>query len=67
MMEYRFLTGPDDASFCRRVTEHLNDGWTLYGGPALTVNEGIVIAGQAVTREKKDAQGFCSRNACSTE
>ena len=64
MIEYRLLTGPDDSSFCKRVTEHLNDGWTLYGSPSLTVKDGVAYAGQAVTREKKEAQGFSSRGAC---
>ena len=33
MKLYRYLTGPDDASFCRRVTEALQNGWELYGNP----------------------------------
>ena len=24
---YRFLTGPDDAAFCHRVTKALSEGW----------------------------------------
>ena len=35
MKLYRYLTGPDDASFCRRVTEALQNGWELYGNPTL--------------------------------
>ena len=31
MKVYRYLTGPDDASFCHRVTAELNKGWQLYG------------------------------------
>lgn len=34
MQLYRLLTGPDDASFCHRVTEALNKGWELHGAPA---------------------------------
>ena len=34
MKLYRYLTGPDDASFCRRVTEALQNGWELYGPPS---------------------------------
>lgn len=30
---YRYLTGPDDASFCHRVSEALSLGWSLYGQP----------------------------------
>lgn len=33
---YRFLTGPDDASFCKRVSAALNKGWQLHGSPSLT-------------------------------
>ena len=42
------LTGPDDASFCERVSEALDLGYELYGSPALTVNEGTVIVAQAL-------------------
>ncbi|MGH1502166.1 MAG: DUF1737 domain-containing protein, partial [Acidimicrobiales bacterium] len=28
-LRYRFLTGPDDSSFCDRVTEALNEGYEL--------------------------------------
>ena len=51
MKYYRFLTGPDDAEFCARVTKHLNEGWELYGSPTLTFNGEKVVAGQAVIRE----------------
>lgn len=53
---YRYLTGPDDASFCHRVTEALSKGWTLYGGPTLAFDpaQNRVICGQAVT---KDVEG----------
>ena len=44
MKLYRYLTGPDDASFCRRVTEALQNGWELYGNPTLTF-DGEHIAG----------------------
>ena len=29
MKLYRYLTGPDDATFCHRVTAALNNGWEL--------------------------------------
>ena len=45
---YRLLTGPDDAAFCHRVSEMLDLGYTLHGGPALTHDGERVIAGQAV-------------------
>lgn len=45
---YRILTGPDDASFCRRVSEALALGYELYGSPAATFNGENVIVAQAV-------------------
>lgn len=33
---YRVLTGPDDAAFCRRVSEALELGYQLHEGPAVT-------------------------------
>ena len=34
MKLYRTLTGPDDATFCHKVTAALNRGWHLFGSPA---------------------------------
>lgn len=53
MKLYRFLTGPDDASFCHRVSKALSDGWQLHGSPALTYDAELkrVICGQAVVKE----------------
>jgi len=45
---YRLLTGPDDASFCQRVSEALELGYVLYGSPAATFNGERVIVAQAV-------------------
>jgi hypothetical protein len=45
---YRLLTGPDDANFCRRVSEMLALGYKLHGGPSVTFNGAQVIAAQAV-------------------
>lgn len=44
---YRFLTGQDDAEFCRRVSAALALGYKLYGPPTLTFDGSRVIAGQA--------------------
>jgi hypothetical protein len=54
MKLYRYLTGPDDAAFCHRVTAMLNRGWELHGSPTLTydVERKQVIAGQAIVKEK---------------
>lgn len=35
MKLYRFLTGPDDASFCHKVTAAINKGWHIYGSPPM--------------------------------
>jgi hypothetical protein len=50
---YRYLTGPDDASFCHRVSEALSRGWVLYGPPTLTYDAkaGRVICGQAIIKD----------------
>jgi hypothetical protein len=45
---YRLLTGPDDATFCRRVSEALALGYLLYGSPAATFNGVNVIVAQAI-------------------
>jgi hypothetical protein len=45
---YRILTGPDDAAFCRRVSEALAMGYVLYGSPAATFNGQTVIVAQAI-------------------
>jgi hypothetical protein len=55
---YRYLTGPDDSSFCHRVTEALSKGWSLHGGPTLTFDptQNRVICGQAVVKEVEGAE-----------
>jgi hypothetical protein len=45
---YRLLTGKDDETFGRRVSEALALGYQLYASPSLTINGGDVIAAQAV-------------------
>lgn len=45
---YRMLTGPDDATFCHRVSDSLAMGYKLYGSPAATFNGERVIVAQAV-------------------
>jgi len=47
-LRYRVLTGPDDSTFCERVSQALADGYQLHGGPALTFDGGQVIVAQAV-------------------
>lgn len=45
---YRLLTGPDDDTFCQRVSEALALGYKLYGSPAVTFNGNTVVAAQAL-------------------
>ncbi|WP_290869235.1 GrpB family protein [Hamadaea sp.] len=48
-LPYRVLTGPDDSTFCERVSEALADGYELHGSPALTFDGDRVIVAQAIT------------------
>jgi hypothetical protein len=52
---YRLLTGPDDASFCHRVSEVLALGYRLHGSPAATFNGERVIVAQALVWPSVDA------------
>jgi hypothetical protein len=56
MKLYRFITGPDDATFCHRVTAALNRGWHIYGSPtyAFDAEAKAMKCGQAVV---KDVEG----------
>ena len=57
---YRFLTGPDDASFCQRVSDALGEGYILYGSPVITSHNGELVCGQAVILPgagRRDAAG----------
>ena len=36
MKVYRYFTGKDDVHFCARVTQALNEGYSLYGSPTMT-------------------------------
>lgn len=56
MRLYRFLTGPDDASFCHKVTAALNRGWHLHGSAtyAFDAEARTMRCGQAVV---KDVEG----------
>ncbi|MGX8011153.1 DUF1737 domain-containing protein [Mesorhizobium sp. ORM8.1] len=56
MKLYRFLTGPDDATFCHKVTAALNKGWHLFGSPTYGFDQESrsMRCGQAVV---KDVEG----------
>lgn len=45
---YRVLTGPDDEEFCRRVSDALDLGYVLHGGPSLSFNGAQTIVAQAL-------------------
>ena len=47
-LAYRLLTGPDDVTFCERVSAALADGYVLHGGPAATFDGRTVVVAQAV-------------------
>jgi len=47
-LRYRLLTGPDDASFCKRVSEALASGYRLHGSPIAVFDGKRVIVGQAL-------------------
>jgi hypothetical protein len=47
-LPYRLLTGPDDRSFCERVSAALAEGYQLHGSPAATFDGERVIVAQAV-------------------
>ncbi|MCO5081240.1 MAG: DUF1737 domain-containing protein [Rhizobiaceae bacterium] len=53
MKLYRFLTGPDDASFCHKVTAALNKGWHIYGSPTYAYDSAsqTMRCGQAVVKD----------------
>jgi hypothetical protein len=45
---YRLISGPDDAEFCRRVSEWVARGYVPYGNPTMVVHAGVVTVGQAL-------------------
>lgn len=65
MQDYRFLTGPDDSSFCQKVRQALNEGWQLYGNPCYSVNmeTGMMHCGQAVVKDARSASADTASSA----
>ncbi len=47
-LRYRLLTGPDDRSFCERVSAALDEGYELHGSPAAAFDGTRVVVAQAV-------------------
>jgi len=57
MRLYRFLTGPDDSSFCHKVSLALDRGWHLFGSPsyAFDPSTSTMRCGQAVVKDVEGA------------
>ena len=47
-LKYRLLTGADDAGFCERVSKALEEGYELYGSPAIAFDGKRCIVAQAI-------------------
>ena len=47
-LRYRLITGKDYANFCKRISELLDEGYTLYESPSCTFNGQDVIVAQAI-------------------
>lgn len=47
-LKYRLITGKDDANFCERISNLIEEGYAPYGSPSLTYNGKDVIAAQAM-------------------
>ena len=58
MRGYRYITGPDDAAFCNRITRLLNHGWDLAGPATLTFDpvSGRVICGQPMIKDNPERE-----------
>jgi hypothetical protein len=52
---YVLLTGRDDAAFCQRVSDRMDEGYELFGSPSITFNvfKGHPIVAQALVLKKK--------------
>ena len=52
----KWMTGKDDRAFCERVSEALEQGWRLYGSPAMTFDgdSGTIKVAQAVVWKDAD-------------
>ncbi|MEO0392437.1 MAG: DUF1737 domain-containing protein [Pseudomonadota bacterium] len=47
-LRYRLITGPDDDTFCQRVSAALDEGYVLYGMPQIAHDDGATVCAQAV-------------------
>lgn len=60
LTHYRLLAGPDDDSFCRRVSDALALGHHLYGSPVAAFDGERVIVGQALLCQPRPLSGWSS-------
>ena len=53
MRLYRMITGPDDNTFCHRVSKALSNGWELHGSASLAFDAtaGKAMCGQPVVKD----------------
>lgn len=49
---YKLITGKDNEDFCQRITDLLNQGYELYGSPALSFNGEHMVVAQAVIKQQ---------------
>lgn len=56
MKLYSCMTGLDDKTFCKRISNKLNRGWQFHGGPTLMFNGQTVIAGQVLVKKVEGEQ-----------
>lgn len=47
-LRYRLLSGPDNRTFCERVSAAMAEGYELHGSPATTFDGIRVIVAQAL-------------------
>jgi hypothetical protein len=49
--KYKLITGKDDAKFCARITEYLENGYELYGSPSIAFNGEHMVVAQAIVKQ----------------
>jgi hypothetical protein len=61
---YRVLTGPDDDKFCYRVSDALDLGYELHGGPAISsTGETVYVAQALIWRGQEPAPARTDSNS----
>ncbi|MQA24828.1 MAG: DUF1737 domain-containing protein [Micromonosporaceae bacterium] len=57
-LRYRLLTGEDNAEFCARVSRLLEEGYELYGSPAIAHDGQRAVVAQALILPPYEAVRF---------